>query len=127
MKIIESTGLDKSNQAYREATTTKLIKHENLVEYLDIFMCKLDHNDAADSSKQQFQICLVMPLYPKGDLYQTVENRFKAQPRKYISPAMLVEKFYETCKGLHCLHLNHVVHRDMKLRNLFFDENFRIK
>ncbi|KAG2391945.1 hypothetical protein C9374_013430 [Naegleria lovaniensis] len=124
MKIVPCSNLSESSQAYREATTTKQIKHENLVEYLDIFISR---SEVPGTNITQFDICLVMPIYVKGDLYAMVDARSSTTGKRYITPNMLVEKIYEFAKGLECLHLHNIVHRDMKLKNTFFDETYRVK
>jgi len=64
MKIVPCVSLNQSSQAYREATTTKQIKHDNLVEYLDLFISTTSTatpTTPTDSNAQRFVICLIMP------------------------------------------------------------------
>jgi serine/threonine protein kinase len=62
---------------------------------------------------------IVLPHYNGGDLLDLLENRFSGP-----LPILLAKKmFYDICNGLQVLHSNGILHRDLCIENIFYDEN----
>lgn len=69
-----------------------------------------------DSFETNKQLVFVMELCAGGDLLNYVRKRRKLKEpvAKYV--------FKQVAQGLHYCHQKGIVHRDMKLDNLLFDE-----
>jgi serine/threonine protein kinase len=61
---------------------------------------------------------IVLPFYSGGDLLDLLENRFNGP-----LPISLAKKmFYDICNGLSALHENGIIHRDLCIENIFYDD-----
>ena len=71
----------------------------------------------------------IMEFMNNGDLesyYQVYESLNKSQ-KIQIPEEKLWDIFYKCLKGLDYIHRQGLIHRDIKLKNLFFDDNLNIK
>eukprot|EP01080_Neovahlkampfia_damariscottae_P002395 gene2395-2859_t len=93
------------NQAMKEVTPMLKISHENLVKYTDFYF------------DDQFSLCIVMDFYENGDLDQYLKSN-------EISKDSKISFMKQLTYGVHNLHKNNLVHRDLKQENIFLCENF---
>lgn len=79
MKQILTDSLDDANKAMKELVNLLSLKHENLVEILDIFLYQ-------DDNSGLISVCIVMPIY-EGDLDSFIVNTFV---KKEIIPQKVI-------------------------------------
>ena len=62
-------------------------------------------------------LCIVMDYLDDGDLYQKIVKHQKAN--KQIDESYIWKVFIEMCKALNALHMQNILHRDLKSANVF--------
>ena len=109
------TSLAKDRQNLEnEAKFLPKLNHPNIVKCHNVFW---DHNNK--------YLYFIMELMNNGDLESFKEGfiDFKDHPPENI----LWKIFYDCLKGLQYIHREEIMHRDIKPKNLFFDENLKVK
>lgn len=97
--------------AHLEAKLLSTVKHPNIVTYLDSF-----HNSSGS-------LFIVMSYCECGDLYSFI----KEQNGVYFEEKLIVHWFAQICLALKYLHDKHILHRNLKTRNIFLTKNQVIK
>jgi serine/threonine protein kinase len=69
VKKVPCEDFDAANKAFQEMLTLQKLKHQNLVEYSDLFL------DVQESGA--VSVCIVMPLYADGDLDSILFDYYK--------------------------------------------------
>jgi len=94
--------------AIREVALLKALRHENVVELLDVF-CSTTR----------------MTL-----VFEFLENDLKKYMRsrgKHLEPPTIKSLCFQLCRGIEYCHVNSVLHRDLKPQNLLIDDRGRLK
>jgi len=113
VKIIKIKNIPKKE---REATKMEVdllrrLNHPNIVRYNDSFL-----------SKNGESLCIVMEYCDGGDL----ASQIKAAKRNLFSESKILHWFVQMALGLHYMHTNKVLHRDLKTQNVFLLGNGRL-
>ena len=116
MKIVLRTGPKTSasgqvREAVNEANMLKTLNHPNIVEFKEAF-------------NEGRHICIVMAYCESGDLKQRIKKAQKSG--KYFKQSLVMDWFVQMAQGLHYLHAQHIMHRDLKPQNIFLTKNNRI-
>ncbi len=116
MKIVLRTGPKVSasgqvREAVNEANILKTLNHPNIVEFKEVF-------------NEGRHICIVMAYCESGDLKQRIKKAQKSG--KYFKQNLVMDWFVQMAQGLHYLHAQHIMHRDLKPQNIFLTKNNRI-
>lgn len=106
----------------REIAVMKKLDHPNVVRL---------HEVLDDDEKDK--LYLVLDFCAKGQLIEwddEIEKFFfcdESHGSESLEEEKLKDIFRECLTGLHYLHINHIIHRDIKPQNILFDENNRVK
>lgn len=134
VKIIKIKNIPKKE---REATKLevdllKRLHHPNIVGYVDSFLSKnheslcicMEYCDGVTAlpSIELLDLMLSFFFSPKGDLASQV----KAARRNLFSESKILHWFCQLALGLHYMHNNKVLHRDLKTQNIFLLGNGRL-
>ena len=113
VKVIKIKNIPKKE---REATKNevdllKKLNHPNIVRYIDSFL-----------SKNRESLCISMEYCDGGDL----ASQIKAAKKNLFSESKILHWFVQIALGLHHMHTNRVLHRDLKTQNIFLLGNGRL-
>lgn len=113
VKIIKIKNIPKKE---REATKMEVdllrrLHHPNIVRYIDSFL-----------SNNNESLCISMEYCDGGDLASQIKNA----RRKLFSEDKVLHWFVQISLGLHYMHSNKVLHRDLKTQNIFLLGNGRL-
>ncbi len=113
VKIIKIKNIPKKE---REATKMEVdllrkLHHPNIVRYVDSFL-----------SKNASELCICMEYCDGGDL----ATQIKAAKKNLFSENKILHWFVQLALGLHYMHSNKVLHRDLKTQNVFLLGNGRL-
>ena len=116
MKIVARTAPQESasgqiREAVNEANMLKALNHPNIVEYKEAF-------------NKGRHICIVMAYCESGDLKMRIKKARKSE--KFFKQSLVMDWFVQMLQGLHYLHAQHIMHRDLKPQNIFLTKNNRI-
>jgi serine/threonine protein kinase len=112
VKRIICNSILQLNYSLSEIKNVINLKHENIVEYTDSFIDQ--------SFINTFTLCIVMPLYDKGDLNSLiVERRMNSNP---LTEQEIIHFGLNIANGLDYLHSKSLIHRDLKPANIFVTE-----
>ncbi|KAG8933691.1 Protein kinase [Tulasnella sp. 417] len=105
--------MDLAHQPRKELIVNEILvmkesQHPNIVNFLDAYLVK------------NTELWVVMEYMEGGALTDIIENNTLEEDQ--ISSICL-----ETCKGLCHLHLQHIIHRDIKSDNVLLDAQGRVK
>jgi hypothetical protein len=118
LKEIHCQSETEINNAMREGFNASTLKHEHLVEIKSIFV----RNYQNELTKQnELFVCILMPLYEHGDLANHLKLRFQSQ--QYFSELEILEWMIQITKGVHYLHAQDFLHRDLKPGNIFLSND----
>ena len=114
MKKVDMENTEDRQNLENEAKFLPKLNHPNIVKCHNVFW---DHNNK--------YLYFIMELMNNGDLESFKEGfiDFKEHPPENI----LWKIFYDCLKGLQYIHREEIMHRDIKPKNLFFDENLKVK
>jgi MAP/microtubule affinity-regulating kinase len=96
--------VDQLQRAFQEANIMRALNHENVVALRETF-------------EESHYFHMVMQYAAGGDLLQKVTAK-KRLPEPDVSRI-----FAQLCSAVKCAHENHFIHRDLKLENVFLDQN----
>jgi len=91
-------------------------------------MRKLNHPSIVkfyESCVNERAIQIIMEHAPRGDLAGMIDLQTKN--KTLFEEKVLWEYMIQICEGLHYLHQNRILHRDIKAQNIFLDANLNIK
>ena len=92
----------------RELKMLQLLKHDNVVDFQEAFIYKKN-------------LFLVFE-YVEKNLLEVLEKSPDG-----LEPKLIRSIVFQMCKAVHYLHLNNIIHRDVKPENLLMDENMKLK
>lgn len=102
--------LNKQRFVCNEITIHSGLTHPNVVDFIDLF-------ETDDSIVMVLELCVNKSLY---DMSRTkIKKKFKEDEIKHYLSQML--------DGLGYIHNKRIIHRDIKLGNIFVDENMNVK
>lgn len=113
MKVINISKMDKQNiqNALNEVRILSSIEHDNIVAYKESFL--------SESSEEMF---IVMEFVGGGDLSSKIKDLLRNRQR--LNEKLIWKYLCQILLGLHTLHENKIIHRDIKTANLFLNEDF---
>ena len=92
----------------RELKMLQLLKHDNVVDFQEAFIYKKN-------------LFLVFE-YVEKNLLEVLEKSPDG-----LNPKLIRSIIFQMCKAVHYLHINNIIHRDVKPENLLIDENMNLK
>src|SRR5262249_31444844 len=104
--------LDRFQRAQEEVSFMRMVSHPNLVPAIDSVLER--HEDG----RQSFH--LVLPYYEGGDLLD-----YTRRHRGRISESDARHYFMQVCSAVSHMHAAGLIHRDLKLENLFLSADLR--
>ena len=114
LKKVDLSKTDNLQGLYNEAKFLLKLNHPNIVKCYKVFKDK--------SGKYLF---FIMELLDNGDLENFNEGQISHET--HASEALIWKIFYSCLLGLKYIHDEDIIHRDIKLNNLFLDEKLNIK
>jgi len=102
LKVVRKVAANEANLKFlmREVHIMRQLAHPNLVRAVDIF-------DRSDS------LSIVMDLVPGGTLFDVLAAAGRPLPEPHTRQCL-----HDVLRGVKCLHLKKIVHRDIKLGNV---------
>ena len=115
MKCIKLTNIPAAERAAcrHEVKLMQRLSHPNIVGYKDSFF-----------AKRGTQLCIVMTYCDGGDLSERVKRQTRTGRR--FKEDQILHWFVQIALGLHFMHENRVLHRDLKTQNIFLLGNGRL-
>ncbi len=115
MKCIKLTNIPAAERAAcrHEVKLMQRLSHPNIVGYKDSFF-----------AKRGSQLCIVMTYCDGGDLSERVKRQTRTGRR--FKEDQILHWFVQIALGLHFMHENRVLHRDLKTQNIFLLGNGRL-
>ena len=115
MKCIKLTNIPQAERVAcrHEVKLMQRLSHPNIVGYKDSFFAKRGQ-----------QLCIVMTYCDGGDLSDRVKRQSNTGRR--FKEDQILHWFVQIALGLHFMHENHVLHRDLKTQNIFLLGNGRL-
>lgn len=86
----------------------KSMNHTNIVQFIDCF-------------EDNVNVYILLEICPNGSLMELIKKR------KTITEPEVRFFMTQICGGIQYMHSNRVIHRDLKLGNIFFDEHYNLK
>jgi non-specific serine/threonine protein kinase/NIMA (never in mitosis gene a)-related kinase len=113
VKIIKIKNIPKKERdaTKMEVDLLRRLHHPNIVRYIDSFL-----------SNNNESLCISMEYCDGGDLASQIKNA----RRKLFSEDKVLHWFVQISLGLHYMHSNKVLHRDLKTQNIFLLGNGRL-
>lgn len=113
VKVIKIKNIPKKERdaCRMEVELLRRLHHPNIVSYIDSFL-----NRTKDS------LCIVMQYCDGGDLAAQI----KAARHRRFSERKILHWFVQIALGMHYMHSNRVLHRDLKTQNIFLLGNGRL-
>lgn len=84
------------------------MSHTNIVQFIDCF-------------EDNVNVYILLEICPNGSLMELIKKR------KTITEPEVRFFMTQICGGIQYMHSNRVIHRDLKLGNIFFDEHYNLK
>ena len=114
MKIID---IEKMTQKQREESLTEIrclrsMDHPFIIQYRESFI-------------EKKALCIVMDYADGGDLY-TMINEYKSK-KLSIDEEIVVKIFSQICLAIEHVHLQKILHRDLKTQNIFLMKFLQVK
>ncbi|XP_026566232.1 serine/threonine-protein kinase Nek3 isoform X2 [Pseudonaja textilis] len=100
----------KIEKSWNESIILAKMNHPNIVMY-------------ADSFEADGHLHIVMEYCDGGDLLQKI----KFQKGKLFPEDIILKWFAQMCLGVNYIHEKHILHRDIKSKNVFLTQNGKIK
>ena len=109
---LKKINIKKTPDKTNEINILSKLNHPNLVQYIS--SCSDDEG-----------IYIVMEFCIYGDLYSLLHMVKKK--RVYVNEEIIWDIAYQCLLGLEYLHSKHIIHRDIKLLNIFMSKNKSVK
>jgi len=106
---LENFQLDAYNN---EHEILKKLQHTNIIKFYENFAT-------------QNHLCFVMEYCEQGDLLQKIKEAKANQ--SYFSEEQIIEWFCQICLAVQHLHENRIIHRDIKVHNIFLTSSGFVK
>ena len=115
MKCIKLTNIPKKEReaCRHEVKLMQRLSHPNIVGFKDSFFAKRGN-----------QLCIVMTYCDGGDLSDRVKQQSRTGRR--FREDQVLNWFVQISLGLHAMHENNILHRDLKTQNIFLLGNGRL-
>ncbi len=110
---IQSTTHSTLKAAEQEARFLSTLQHPNIVRYIDCFQSWDSH------------LNIVMNYCEGGDLNTKINQ--KKSDGQMFEEAKIIEWCIQICMALEHLHEHHVLHRDLKTKNIFLTKSEVVK
>ncbi|KAL6447019.1 hypothetical protein ACFW04_001407 [Cataglyphis niger] len=120
IKKIVCYGSEDQQLAVKEIEYYKLIKHPNIIEYIDSACI----GTADPILNMTSEVLIVLPYYHKGTLADELEQR--ARNCDYMSPIDILSIFLQICEGVKAFHEakpEPLAHRDLKTANIVLSDD----
>ncbi|XP_011865433.1 PREDICTED: serine/threonine-protein kinase 16 isoform X1 [Vollenhovia emeryi] len=120
IKKIICHGLEDQQLAAKEVEYYKLIKHPNVIKYIDS-TCEGTADPVLNTTSEML---IVLPYYHKGTLANDLERR--AKNCDYMSPMDILRMFLQICEGVKAFHdakPEPLAHRDLKTANIMLSDD----
>ena len=113
VKVIKIKNIPKKERdaTKMEVDLLRRLNHPNIVRYIDSFL-----------SRNRESLCIAMEYCDGGDLAAQI----KAARRNMFSESKILHWFVQIALGVHYMHTNNVLHRDLKTQNIFLTGNGRL-
>jgi serine/threonine protein kinase len=108
MKKMPLDNLNEANTVLKEINLTINIKNKYIAEYIEVFL---------DTNEDDLFFLQIMPLY-NSDLKKYLEEK-----KNIITFEEKINFLNQIIKGIEFLHENNIIHRDLKIENIFLVEN----
>lgn len=109
---LSNMTLEARCEARREADVLRSLAHVNIVGFVESFL-EVD------------KLCIVMEFADGGDLHDAVRQR--RDLGGHFAEVEVMATFVQICLGLQHAHARHILHRDMKCRNIFVTKAGTVK
>ncbi|CAI2364864.1 unnamed protein product [Moneuplotes crassus] len=115
IKVIDLGSLsdEKSMQAIEEVNIHSKCKSQYIVDYYDSFLDEVDKGE---------RLNIVLEYCENGDLHSLLAKR-----TQYLPEQEIWSFFIQITLGVHHLHSQDIIHRDMKSLNIFLSEGNKVK
>eukprot|EP01080_Neovahlkampfia_damariscottae_P005868 gene5868-9696_t len=110
MKELICDGFDDANKAMAELLMINEISHQNIVEFLDMYL-------EINPKSEETTLSIIMPYYVIGDLHKYWLQQVNPTKSQIINFAKQI------IEGIHHLHQHKVIHRDLKPANILMHSN----
>ncbi|KAL4235214.1 Serine/threonine-protein kinase Nek4 [Mactra antiquata] len=112
LKIMDLTKMDDGEMklALQEIQLLSSLDHQHVLSYVTCF-------------RQDTNLCIVTEYCPNGDLSDYIEN----QHGNKLEEDRLIEWFRQIASAVEYLHSKNIIHRDLKVQNVFLDANMDCK
>ncbi|KAI9395496.1 hypothetical protein POPTR_005G246500v4 [Populus trichocarpa] len=107
IKVLRGEHLNNKLQSefYQEVSIMRKVRHKNVVKFIG-------------ACTRPPSLCIITEFMSGGSMYD-----FLHKQKGSLSLQSLLRVAIDVSKGMHCLHQNNIVHRDLKSANLLMDEN----
>ncbi|XP_045444596.1 serine/threonine-protein kinase Nek3 isoform X6 [Pipistrellus kuhlii] len=105
-----SKSFSDTQNSRKEAVLLAKMKHPNIVAFTESF-------------EAEGHLYIVMEYCDGGDLMQKIKH----QKGKLFPEDMILNWFTQMCLGVNHIHKKHVLHRDIKSKNIFLTQNGQVK
>jgi NIMA (never in mitosis gene a)-related kinase len=106
--VLKKINLKNHKTKIEEDNILKKIDHKHIIKYYDSFLEKDD-------------LCIILEYAEGGDLYSLMKSY--RRKKTFISEDKIWNYTYQILLGLDYLHSNNIIHRDIKLLNIFLKDN----
>lgn len=106
----ESLDEDERRQAENEVRVLSRLHHKHIIRYHASFF-------------HENRLCIVTELAEQGDLAKFLHT----QKPNLLPEAHILSWFWQLLDAVHYMHLNHILHRDLKTQNIFITSDSQIK
>ncbi|KAL9395159.1 hypothetical protein Peur_014444 [Populus x canadensis] len=107
IKVLRGEHLNNKRQSEfdQEVFIMRKVRHKNVVKFIG-------------ACTRPPSLCIITEFMSGGSMYD-----FLHKQKESLSLQSLLRVAIDVSKGMHCLHQNNIVHRDLKSANLLMDEN----
>jgi serine/threonine protein kinase len=118
LKGVPCYSRTEANESLQEAKVLRDLKHDHIVQYIDVFPHDLNSNMLA--------VCTVMEYCDRGDLAEHMKT-LRVNQHPYVSEPVVRIWMEQLLKALEYLHSSGILHRDIKPHNVFMTSQGDLK